>query len=184
MEEVGNDECDTVSSEVETSQAVYEFNTCQMNARNVRQIYLITYSMVDTKRFPTRSSFAEAVGTVLRGHACESFTVVLLPGTARTIECTFPHGNGTGQEPAVSSQQTIPVRDVWYFCTFLRHARKLFQRMEICYERRPKLYSEWWAYWPYKCNCSKNHQGPFYQKDHSHGKERERCVVNGQLWGA
>ena len=61
MEEVGNDECDTVSSEVETSQAVYEFNICQMNARNVRQIYLITYSMVDTERFPTRSSFAEAV---------------------------------------------------------------------------------------------------------------------------
>ena len=61
MEEVGNDECDTVSSEVGTSQAVYEFNTCQMNARNVRQIYLITYSMVDTERFPTRSSFAEAV---------------------------------------------------------------------------------------------------------------------------
>ena len=50
MEGVGNDECDTVSSEVETSQAVYEFNTCQMNARNVRQIYLITYSMVDTER--------------------------------------------------------------------------------------------------------------------------------------
>ena len=61
MEEVGNDECDHVSSEVETSQAVYEFNTCEMNARNVRQIYLITYSMVDTARFPTRSSFAEAV---------------------------------------------------------------------------------------------------------------------------
>ena len=59
--EVGNDECDPVSSEVETSQAVNEFNTCQMNARNVRQIYLITYSMVDTERFPTRSSFAEAV---------------------------------------------------------------------------------------------------------------------------
>ena len=54
MEEVGNDECDHVSSEVETSQAVYEFNTCEMNARNVRQIYLITYSMVDTERFPTR----------------------------------------------------------------------------------------------------------------------------------
>ena len=61
MEEVGNDECDHVCSEVETSQAVYEFNTCEMNARNVRQIYLITYSMVDTERFPTRSSFAEAV---------------------------------------------------------------------------------------------------------------------------
>ena len=61
MEEVGNDECDPVSSEVETSQAMYEFNTCEMNARNVRQIYLITYSMVDTELFPTRSSFAEAV---------------------------------------------------------------------------------------------------------------------------
>ena len=61
MEKVGNDECDTLNSEVETSQAVYEFNTCEMNARNVRQIYLITYSMVDTERFPTRSSFAEAV---------------------------------------------------------------------------------------------------------------------------
>lgn len=61
MEKVGNDECDTLNSEVETSQAVYEFNTCEMNARKVRQIYLITYSMVDTERFPTRSSFAEAV---------------------------------------------------------------------------------------------------------------------------
>ena len=61
MEEVGNNECDPVISEVETSRAIYEFNTCEMNARNVRQIYLITYSMADTERFPTRSSFAEAV---------------------------------------------------------------------------------------------------------------------------
>ena len=65
MEKVGNDECDTVNSEVETSQAVYEFNTCEMNVRNVRQIYLIAYSMVDMERFPTRSSFAEVRSGIL-----------------------------------------------------------------------------------------------------------------------
>ena len=50
MEEVGNDEWDPVSSEVETSQAVYELNTCEMNARNVRQIYLTTYSRFSLSR--------------------------------------------------------------------------------------------------------------------------------------
>ena len=32
-----------------------------LNARAVRQVYLITYSQADSERFPTRESFAQAI---------------------------------------------------------------------------------------------------------------------------
>lgn len=58
-------------------------NSGVLNARAVQQVYLITYSQVDFKKFPTRNSFAEAV--------VSSFT----DSTDTTVEhwvcCKEPH---------------------------------------------------------------------------------------------
>ena len=81
----------------------------------------------------------------------------------------------TWQWSSTSSQQTIPVREVWYFRTFLIHARKLFQPMEVCYERRPRIYSQWRASWPHKRYYSKNHHDLFYQRKRTAAmKKREQ----------
>ena len=38
-----------------------DFDNCELGPRQVRQVYLVTYSQADTTKFPTRKSFADAV---------------------------------------------------------------------------------------------------------------------------
>ena len=65
LKEYGNSDSDTTDTENSTDAGGKASNTGAservMNARAVRQVYLITYSHADLEKFPSRYSFAEAV---------------------------------------------------------------------------------------------------------------------------
>ena len=149
----------------------------------IRQIYLITYSMVDRECFPTRSSFADAV--------VQSFADT----PAKVLQwccCLEQHvQSGVHFHMAMKldkNQRWLPSkRYLLERCGISVHFSATHENYFSAWKyvmKEDQDYIQWRASWPYECNCSKNHQGLFYQKDHSHGKKRERCVVNGQLWGA
>ncbi len=45
----------------ESDSAESDFENKELGRRQVRQVYLVTYSQADTETFPTRESFAKAV---------------------------------------------------------------------------------------------------------------------------
>lgn len=45
----------------ESSSSDSDFHNDELSTRQVRQVYLVTYSQADTSKFPTRKLFAEAV---------------------------------------------------------------------------------------------------------------------------
>ena len=77
--EFGQEECD--DSETLSSTERSESPVRDLNESAVRQVYLVTYSQADLKKFPTRRCFAEAVirsfhgtnGTFCTGFAVERY---------------------------------------------------------------------------------------------------------------
>ena len=54
--------------EYDSSSSFSDEELSSLGSREVRQVYLVTYSQVDTQKFPSRRSFAEAVARSVLQH--------------------------------------------------------------------------------------------------------------------
>ena len=103
--------------------------TEEIGLREVKQVYLVTYSQADTIKFPTTESFADTVVSSFRApsagvlHWCSK--------EPQIIWCSLSSVLKTKQKSPMATSKELPQRTVQYIGSFLQHTCQLLYCLAI-----------------------------------------------------
>ena len=103
--------------------------TEEIGFREVKQVYLVTYSQADTIKFPTTESFADAVVSSFRApsagvlHWCSKEPQIIWRSLSSVLK--------TKQKSPMATSKELPQRTVQYIGSFLQRTCQLLYCLAI-----------------------------------------------------
>ena len=105
----------------------------EFDPRQVRQVYLVTYSQANTTKFSTTRSFAEAV---VRSFSQRSETVIQWCCAQENHQRSGVHFHVAVK--LKQNQRWLPAKisagDIWHMCSLFKHPCKLFHGLALCHK--------------------------------------------------
>ena len=113
-----------------------DFDNCELGPRQVRQVYLFTYSQADTIKFPMRKSFADAVVLSF----CQGMTASILHCCCSQEQHAH---SGVHYHLTIKLKKNLRwlpakkfLQDTYGISAFFQCAQELLQHMALCNERK------------------------------------------------